>query len=134
MSRAMSRASRSSRHPSCRGQTSVSTVMKTFIVRLGWVQRSAQDSAGAWFELEKSFAAENANYERIRIEPTTYNGYRAGIWEFTYTSGGAQLHVVDLGFITPRYGFALYFQTRAGDWDRMQPTFQAFKDSFKAPA
>jgi serine/threonine protein kinase len=103
-------------------------------LRVDHIEPPGPSPEGAWFELEKSFAAENENYQRIRIEPTTYNGYRAGIWEFTYTSGGAQLHVVDLGFITPRYGFALYFQTRAGDWDRMQSTFQAFKDSFKAPA
>ena len=103
-------------------------------LRVDHIEPPGPSPEGAWFELEKSFAAENANYQRIRIEPTTYNGYRAGIWEFTYTSGGAQLHVVDLGFITPRYGFALYFQTRAADWDRMQPTFQAFKDSFKAPS
>jgi serine/threonine protein kinase len=103
-------------------------------LRVDHIEPPGPSPEGAWFELEKSFAAENDNYQRIRIEPTTYNGYRAAIWEFTYNSGGAQLHVVDLGFITPRYGFALYFQTRAGDWDRMQSTFQAFKDSFKAPA
>lgn len=103
-------------------------------LRVDHIEPPGPSPEGAWFELEKSFATENDNYQRIRIEPTTYNGYRAGIWEFTYTSGGARLHVVDLGFITPRYGFALYFQTRAGDWDRMQSTFQAFKDSFKAPA
>lgn len=103
-------------------------------LRVDHIEPPGPSPEGAWFELEKSFAAENADYERIRIEPTTYSGYRAAIWEFTYTSGGTTLHVVDLGFITPRYGFALYFQTRAGDWDRMQPTFQAFKESFKAPA
>jgi hypothetical protein len=103
-------------------------------LRVDHIEPPGPSPEGAWFDLEKTFAAENENYQRIRIEPTTYNGYRAGIWEFTYTSGGAQLHVVDLGFITPRYGFALYFQTRAGDWDRMQSTFQGFKDSFKAPA
>jgi len=103
-------------------------------LRVDHVSPPGPSPEGAWFELEQSFAAENANYQRIRIEPTTYSGYRAAIWEFTYTSGGAQLHVVDLGFITPRYGFALYFQTREADWNRMQPTFQAFKDSFKAPA
>ena len=89
---------------------------------------------GAWYELEPSFAAQTANYRRIRIEPTTYAGYRAAAWEYTYTAGGAELRAVDLGFITPRYGFALNFQTRAEDWDRLQPVFHAFKDSFKAPA
>ncbi len=73
--------------------------------------------------------------ERGPVAPASKcSSYRAAIWEFTYSSGGADLRVANLGFITPRYGFALYFQTRAGDWDRLQPVLQAFKDSFKAPA
>jgi hypothetical protein len=103
-------------------------------LRVDHIQPPGPSPEGAWVDLEKSFSAENADYKRIRIEPTTYAGYRAAVWEFTYSSGGAGLHVADLGFITPRYGFALYFQTRAADWDRLQPVFQAFKDSFKAPA
>jgi hypothetical protein len=103
-------------------------------LRVDHIEPPGPSADGAWYELEKSFSAENANYRRIRIEPTTFKGYKAAIWEFTYSSGGADLHVADLGFITPRYGFALYFQTRSGDWDRLQPTFQAFKDAFKAPA
>jgi len=103
-------------------------------LRVDHIEPPGPSPEGAWFTLEPSFAAENANYERIRIAPTTYAGYRAAIWEFTYTSGSAGLRVANLGFITPRYGFALYFQTRAGDWDRLQPVLQAFKDSFKAPA
>jgi len=103
-------------------------------LRVDHISPPGPSPEGAWYELEESFAAANENYQRIRIEPTTYSGYRAAIWEFTYTSGGAQLRVANLGFITPGYGFALYVQTRAQDWDRLQPTFQALKDSFKAPA
>lgn len=103
-------------------------------LRVDYVQPPGPSPEGAWFELERSFAAAHENYRRVRIEPTTYNGYRAAAWEFTYTAGDADLHVADLGFITPRYGFALYFQTRASDWDRLQPTFRAFKESFTAPA
>ncbi|HTJ76753.1 MAG TPA: serine/threonine-protein kinase [Acidimicrobiales bacterium] len=103
-------------------------------LRVDHVQPPGPSPEGAWFQLEPSFAAANANYQRIRIDPTTYSGYRAAVWEYTYSSGGADLHAVDLGFITPRYGFALNFQTKAADWDRLQPVFQAFKDSFKAPS
>ena len=103
-------------------------------LRVDHIQPPGASPEGAWLTLEKSFSAQNANYNRIRIEPTTYAGYRAAIWDFTYSAGGADLRVADLGFITPRYGFALYFQTRAADWDRMQPILQAFKNSFKAPA
>jgi hypothetical protein len=103
-------------------------------LRVDHVEPPRPSPEGAWYEYEPTFASENAGYQRIRIEPTTYSGYKAAIWEFTYPSGGADLHVIDLGFITPRYGFALYFQTRSADWDRLQPTFQAFKDAFKAPS
>lgn len=102
-------------------------------LRVDHIQPPGPSPEGAWFALEKSFAADNANYRRIRIEPTTYAGFRAAIWEFTYSSGGADLRVADLGFITPRYGFALYFQARAGDWDRLQPVLQGFKESFRTP-
>jgi hypothetical protein len=103
-------------------------------LRVDHVQPAGPSPEGAWQDEETGFAADNANYHRIRIDPTTYSGYRAAIWEFTYTAGGADLRVANLGFITPHYGFALYFQTRAGDWNSLQPIYQAFKDSFKAPA
>jgi hypothetical protein len=103
-------------------------------LRVDHVQPPGPSPEGAWETLEETFAAENANYRRIRIEPTTYGSYRAAIWEFTYTAGQADLRVANLGFVTPDYGFALYFQTRAGDWDRMQPILQAFKEAFRAPA
>jgi len=88
---------------------------------------------GAWRDLEPSFAGQNANYKRVQITPTTYDGYRAAVWEYTYSGGGAALRAVDLGFIAGNHGFALNFQTPASDWDRLQPVFAAFKASFKAP-
>ncbi len=103
-------------------------------LRVDHVEPPKPSPEGAWYEYEPVFAADNPGYQRIRIEPTTYKGYRAAIWEFTYASGGAELRAVDLGFITPRYGFALNFQTRASDWERLQPVFEAFKESFRAPA
>ena len=103
-------------------------------LRVDHISPPGPSPEGAWYELEGSFAAEHENYRRIRIEPTTFSGYRAALWEFTYTSGAAELRVANLGFITPRFGFALYVQTRAGDWDRLQSTFEALKASFKAPA
>jgi serine/threonine protein kinase len=88
---------------------------------------------GAWYDFEPSFAAQNANYHRIQITPTTYNGYRAATWEYTYSARGADLHAVDLGFIAGAHGFALNFQTTGADWNRLQPVFDGFKASFKAP-
>ena len=88
-----------------------------------------------WRAFEPSFAAANPGYRQIQITPTTYEGYRAATWEYTYGTGGASLHAVDLGFVVGnRYGFALNFQTPAADWDRMQPEFMAFQRSFRAPS
>ncbi len=103
-------------------------------LRVDHVQPPGPSPEGAWYTFESRFAAENSGYQRIQITPTTFKGYRAAIWEFTYTSRGVTLHAVDLGFVTGEYGFALNFQARAEDWDRMQPIFEAFKESFKAPA
>ncbi|MDQ6797547.1 MAG: serine/threonine protein kinase [Actinomycetota bacterium] len=89
---------------------------------------------GAWYEFEPTFSARNAGYKRLQITPTTYEGYRAAVWEYTYTGGGADLRAVDLGFVTANHGFALNFQSTASEWDRLQPVFAAFKASFKAPS
>jgi serine/threonine protein kinase len=103
-------------------------------LRIDYRQPPGPSPEGAWFALEPSFAADYPSYQRIRIVPTTYKGYRAAIWEFTYQDGGANLHAVDLGFIAGNYGFALNFQSHAADWEAMQPTFERFKESFKAPS
>ena len=88
-----------------------------------------------WRAFEPSFAAANPGYRQIQITPTTYEGFRAATWEYTYGTGGLSLHAVDLGFVVGnRYGFALNFQTPAADWDRMQAEFLAFQRSFRAPS
>ena len=89
---------------------------------------------GDWYDLEKRFKAENDNYRRIRITPTTYAGFPAAVWEFTYSDGGASLHASDLGFTTPRHGFALYAHAGTSDWDRMQPVFAQFRAAFRRRA
>ena len=103
-------------------------------LRIDHIQPPGPSPEGAWLEFEPRFAAENAGYQRIRIVPTTYAGFPAAIWEFTYGGDGARLRAVDLGFVTGTYGFALNFQTPESDWDRLQPVFEAFKASFRAPS
>jgi hypothetical protein len=102
-------------------------------LRIDHVQPPGPSPVGAWQTYEPTFAAQNSGYQRVQITATTFKGYRAAIWEYTYVDGVA-LHAVDLGFVAGSYGFALNFQTHASDWDRMQPYFQHFKDSFKAPS
>jgi serine/threonine protein kinase len=97
-------------------------------------QPPAADPVKTWEDLEKTFAASHPSYTKIQIAPSTFQDFRAAVWEFTYTDNGVNLRTLDLGFVTPRYGFALLFQTRAADWDRLQDVLNTFKASFRAPA
>ena len=103
-------------------------------LRVDHISPPHADAAADWRAYEPSFAASNPDYQRIQITPTTFDGFPAATWEYTYGSGGTTLHAVDLGFIVgSRYGFALNFQTPAADWQRLQSEFQAFQRSFRAP-
>ena len=103
-------------------------------LRVDWRRPPGRSAVDDWLNQAKSFAAEHPGYRQIRIEPTSYKGFVAAVWEFTYPAGNTRLRALDLGFITGDYGFALYFQTREQDWARSQPTFEAFKASFSPPA
>ena len=104
-------------------------------LRVDWTDTPGRSPKRAWVEFEKSYRTRHENYDRIRIEATNFQGMKAAIWEFTYTDGGADLHALDLGFVTDdaRYGFALYWQTTADDWDSLQSVFEEIRDSYRPP-
>ncbi|HXL41345.1 MAG TPA: serine/threonine-protein kinase [Actinomycetota bacterium] len=101
-------------------------------LRVDHRQPPGASAIGAWQDQEKSFKAQYAGYRRLQLAPTTFDGFPGALWEFTYPAGSL-LHAADLGFITGRYGFALYFQTTDSNWQRLQPLLESFKRSFKAP-
>jgi eukaryotic-like serine/threonine-protein kinase len=102
-------------------------------LRLDWTDTPGDDPAAAWEDLSDSFGASHDAYTEIRIDPTTFKGYDAAEWEFTYSEGGADLHAIDLGFVTGEYGFALNFQTAEQDWDSSQTHFERLKAAFTPP-
>jgi hypothetical protein len=102
-------------------------------LRVDWTSTPGDSPEGAWESLSQSFGASHENYEELRIDPTTFRGWDAAEWEYTYTDGGADLHAIDLGFVTGDYGFALNFQTHAENWDSSQDIFESFKSAFKPP-
>ena len=94
----------------------------------------AADLVGSALEQEKTFAADHQDYKRIKLEQSTYQNAPASLWEFTYTDAGAQIRAADIGVNAGRYGFKLFFQARAGDWERAQGTFDDFTSVFGPPA
>ena len=102
-------------------------------LRVDWTDTPGDDPVAAWESLSDSFGARHENYSELGIEAAKFQGFDAAVWEFTYSDGGADLHAIDLGFVTGDYGFALNFQTRAEDWTSSQRTFERFQASFRPP-
>ena len=99
-------------------------------LRVDWVQPPNGTPEGAW-----EAAAASSGFDTIRIDPTTYKGMDAALWEYTYSEGGADLHAYNLGFITPdgTYGMALNFQTHEENWESSQELWEQLKAAFKIP-
>lgn len=102
-------------------------------LRVDWVKPPGPSPEGAWEEFAPKFAAKHPGYQEIRIDPTTFRGWDAAEWEFTYPAGGGRAHAIDLGFVVPGYGFALNFQTADSQWEAEQETFEGFKAAFTPP-
>ena len=96
---------------------------------------AASDPAARWQEYSQAFAVRYPSARTLSIsENFNFKGWKASAWEYTYSSGGTQLHAVDLALVNGIYGFALNFQTREADWVSSQSIFKAFKRSFQPPA
>lgn len=102
-------------------------------LRVDWGSTPGPSPQQAWLDYEPDFAAAHEDYERVAITETTFQGFDASLWEFTYRDGGTELHAVDLGFVTGEYGFALNFQTHEDDWAASESLFEVFKASFVPP-
>lgn len=102
-------------------------------LRVDWTGDPGPSPEAAWEQQSDSFAQSHDDYSEIRIDPTTYQGFDAALWEYSYADGGAELHAYNLGFITPDLGFALNFQTRSENWFESQALFERFKATFQVP-
>ncbi|MDQ3951970.1 MAG: DUF1795 domain-containing protein, partial [Actinomycetota bacterium] len=99
-------------------------------LRMDWTATPGDDPVAAWEAQSESFGARHEAYREIRIEATTFQGFPAAEWEYTYADGGAELRAINLGVVTDAYGYALNFQTPAEDWKESQALFEAIKESF----
>ncbi len=98
-------------------------------LRVDYIQPPGDDPVEAWEESSDRFADRYPDYEELRIERTTYQGFDAALWEYTYEGQRA----TNLGFITPGTGFALNFQTSIDAWEARADVRRAFEAGFTAP-
>ena len=79
-----------------------------------------------------SFAKSHDAYVEIGIGPADYRGYEAADWEFSYTSGGANLHALNRVFVVDGRGYSLFFQTRStDDWSAARADFDKIAEAFQ---
>ena len=105
-------------------------------LQVAWTQPPTADTPeAAWESFSESFGNTHEGYVELGITPTTFKGMDAAELEFTYTDDGAQLHGLDLGFITTdgATGMALYFQTHEENWESSQALFDQLKAGFQPP-
>ncbi len=82
-------------------------------------------------EAASTFARTHDDYQQIAITGLTYRDSPAADWEFTYSAGGAQLHVLNRVADVDGTGHSLYFQTRASDWPAAKADFDAIVAAFR---
>lgn len=85
----------------------------------------------AWQQASPAFARALNAYQQIRLEPVVFQGTDAADLEFTYTDGGADLHVLDRTFIAGGRGFALYWQVPTQDYAASLPRFEQLAATFR---
>jgi tRNA A-37 threonylcarbamoyl transferase component Bud32 len=89
------------------------------------------DPMQAWTEQERSFRT-RPGYQKIRLEPGTYKGLRAAVWEFTQLVGGQRVHKLDITFKSAdgRWGYAVLLQSPERSWSSTQALSSQFERSF----
>jgi hypothetical protein len=105
-------------------------------LRVDWTDSPGPDAGAAWESSSASFGSSHDNYQEIRIDETSFAGSdNAAEWEATWTEGGADLHFINLGFVTPdgAWGYALNWVAHEEVWDESLTDFEAAKATFVAP-
>jgi eukaryotic-like serine/threonine-protein kinase len=100
-------------------------------LRVDWTDDPASDPVADWEANEQGFSQRQSDYERIRLEPATFRGEDAALWEYTYTDGGASLHAVNLNLLSGDRAYALNLQSPAGDWEEVGGMFPVFTGGFE---
>ncbi|QZY17689.1 serine/threonine protein kinase [Streptomyces decoyicus] len=93
---------------------------------------SSPDQVQHFKDVEADFKKMYPVYSRLRMQPTTFQGDPAAIWEFTFGGRARTFRGIDLGF--GREGakeYALYVAAPQADWAKFEKVFSVLKDGFR---
>ncbi|MFD3421792.1 serine/threonine-protein kinase [Streptomyces decoyicus] len=101
-------------------------------LRLSVLDFSSDDQVQHFKDVEAEFKKMYRVYSRLRMQPTTFQGDPAAIWEFTFEGRARTFRGIDLGF--GREGakeYAIYVSAPEADWTRFEKVFSVVKDGFR---
>ncbi|MGK4581259.1 protein kinase domain-containing protein [Kitasatospora sp. HPMI-4] len=80
-----------------------------------WTTEPGKSALADWQDSERTNTM--SNYHRVRLEQISYRQWNnAADWEWT-SSSNPVLHSLNRGFVTGKYGYALYWITPDTDWN-----------------
>lgn len=93
---------------------------------------SSGDQVQHFKDLETVLKKDYPVYKNLRLQPTSFQGDPAAIWEFTFGGRARTFRGVDLGF--GRKGgkeYAIYVSAPDADWAKYEKVFSTVKDGFR---
>ncbi|WP_271219265.1 serine/threonine-protein kinase [Streptosporangium carneum] len=97
-----------------------------------YTENPSSDPKKDWQEQERYSRSSFNGYKRVRIDKVDYMK-KAADWEFTWNMSSGKARVIDRGFITEGgRGYAIYWHTRADEWDKNLGLFKGFTATFSS--
>ncbi len=85
-----------------------------------------------WMTHEDDVRTRVPDYRRVKIAASDGgNGAIQADWEFTHTSGGKTVHVLNRGFVRNGHGYALYWRTADSRWETDLPLMWQLFSTFR---
>ena len=102
-------------------------------LRVDWSDEPGPSALAAWEAFSPQLAQVLSGYQQQRLESVEFRGLDAADLEFTYRDSGADLRVLDRTFVAEDggQGVALYWQTRAADFQASLEVFEQMAATFR---
>jgi hypothetical protein len=109
--------------PDTMGDPTTGTDSKTFhgtdgtTLVIASTNKPGPSALGAWQSLEQQSTF--TGYQKLRMVQQQFRSWpNAADWEFTFTgTRGGTMHALDRGFVTGKYGYAIYWTTLDSGWN-----------------
>lgn len=95
---------------------------------------AAKDQVKHFEDVEAALKPQVIQYERTRLQETSFRGMPAAIWEFRFKGRARWFRAIDLGFGNEGdKEYAIYLSAPEDQWSQYRPIFDKVRDGFRLP-